>query len=105
MTGTRAAKCRMSVQIAPFDLSITPDRLFSRDRDSGESHANREMTRARDWDEPCSIDRLHAQPGQLLELPGAVAQLLRRHAEQVEHRQLQVGQRRVFRIHEMAAAL
>ena len=48
---------------------------------------------------------LHGQLGELLELPGAVAQLLRRHAQEVQHRELQVGQRRVFRIDEMAAAL
>jgi len=48
---------------------------------------------------------LHSQPGELLELSCAVAQLLRRHAEEVEHRELQVRQRRVFWIYEMAAAL
>src|SRR6195256_1904582 len=48
---------------------------------------------------------LHSQPGELLELSRAVAQLLRRHAEEVEHRELQVRQRRVFWIYEMAAAL
>src|SRR5439155_16763362 len=48
---------------------------------------------------------LHRQPGELLELSCAVAQLLRRHAEEVEHRELQVRQRRVFWIYEMAAAL
>jgi hypothetical protein len=50
-------------------------------------------------------DTLHSQPGELLELSCAVAQLLRRHAEEVEHRELQVRQRRVFWIDEMAAAL
>src|SRR6266850_35860 len=48
---------------------------------------------------------LHSQPGELLELSCAVAQLLRRHAEEVEDRELQVRQRRVFWIYEMAAAL
>src|SRR5438046_6561766 len=53
-----------------------------------------------------SLDaRLHSQPGELLELSGAVAQLLRRHAEEVEHRELQVRQRRVLWIDEMASAL
>src|SRR5438552_18961642 len=35
---------------------------------------------------------LHRQPGELLELSCAVAQFLRRHAEEVEHRELQVRQ-------------
>src|SRR5438093_3764855 len=48
---------------------------------------------------------LHAQAGELVELTSAVAQLLRRHAEEVQHRKLQVRERRVFRIDEMAPAL
>src|SRR4029077_2136724 len=52
-----------------------------------------------------SATPLDSQPGELLELSCAVAQLLGRHAEEVEHRELQVRQRRVFRIYEMAAAL
>ena len=45
---------------------------------------------------------LRAQAGELVELPSAVAQLLRR---QVQHRQLQVRERRVLRIDEMPPAL
>ena len=48
---------------------------------------------------------LRTQAGELVEQSSAVAELLRRHAEEVQQRELQVGQRRVFRIDEVTAAL
>src|SRR5262249_15019564 len=42
--------------------------------------------------------------GQLLELPGAVTDLLSWHTEEIKERELQVCQRRVLRIDEMTAA-
>ena len=46
----------------------------------------------------CARDAASASDKQFAELAGAVAQLVGRHAELVQQRQLQVGQRRVFGI-------
>src|SRR5262252_1387506 len=49
--------------------------------------------------------RLDAHLRQLLELASAVADLLGRHAQDIQERELQVRRRRVFWIDEMTAAL
>src|SRR5256885_5952103 len=50
------------------------------------------------------IGVLDADLGQLLELPCAVTDLLSRHTEEIQERELQVCQRCVLRIDEMTAA-
>src|SRR5262245_48703395 len=52
-----------------------------------------------------SKESLTCQTGQLLELTSAVAELLGPDTKRIQQRELQVGERRVLRIHEVLIAL
>jgi hypothetical protein len=71
-------------------------------RTSDENYCGRQVLQTTDTVKQIGLSDTHF--GQLFELPGAVTDPLSRHTEEIQKRQLQVGQGRVLRIHEMTAA-